>query len=157
MRRPASIARYALVALFAATLAPMLAFADPEADKAAIAARLETWAAAFNAHDAAAACDIFAPDLVATVRGAPERGRDAVCAGIASALADRTRTLRYVPDIREILVSGDLAVVRLAWSLTVARGPVPALQKEPGLDVFRRGPDGRWRIIRFLAYSNAPD
>ena len=88
---------------------------------------------------------------------AAERNRDAVCGQIASALADRTRTMRYAPDIREILVSGDLAVVRLVWTLTVARGPTPAVQKEPGLDGFRRGPDGQWRIIRFLAYSNAPD
>lgn len=157
MRPPASTAAFALLAGLAAAFACRGALADPEADKAAIAARLAAWAEAFNARDARGACDIFAPDLVATVRGAPERGRDAVCAKIASALANRAGTLRYVPDIREILVSGDLAVVRLVWSLTVARGPRPALQTEPGLDVFRRGPDGQWRIIRFLAYSDAPD
>ncbi len=141
----------------AGALAPASAVADVEADKAAIAARLKAWADAFNARDAAGACAIFAPDLAATVRGAPERRRDAVCARIASTLADRTRDLRYTPDIQEILVSGDLAVVRLVWMLTVARGPTPAVQKEPGFDVFRRGPDGQWRIIRFIAYNNAPD
>ncbi len=161
MRRLDLLARSLLgataLAGLSTVLAPASADADVEADKAAIAARLKAWADAFNARDAAEACDIFTPDLVATVRGAPKRGRDAVCAQIASALADRTRTLRYAPDIEEILVSGDLAVVRLVWTLTVARGPTPAVQKEPGLDVFRRGPDGRWSIIRFLAYSNAPD
>lgn len=154
MRLAALIAGFALLP---ALLGPSTALADAEADKAVIAARLKSWADAFNARDAAGACDIFAADLVATVRGAPDRGRDAVCAGIASALADRTRAMRYAPDIREVLVSGDLGVVRLVWTLTVARGPTPAVQKEPGLDVFRRGPDGAWRIIRFLAYSNAVD
>jgi steroid delta-isomerase len=25
--------------------------------------------------------------------------------------------------------------------------------KEPGLDVFRRQPDGKWRIARYMAYE----
>ena len=27
---------------------------------------------------------------------------------------------------------------------------------EPGLDLFRREGDGRWRIIRYLAYEDTP-
>ncbi|MGO9421744.1 YybH family protein [Roseiarcus sp.] len=149
--RPALTA--GLIGIFA--LSP--ARADPDADKTAIAARLKAWADAFNARDAIEACDIFAPDLLSTMRGRADEGRDGVCRRIASALADRTRTIRYAPDIQEILVSGDLAFVRLVWSVTVQRGPSPAASKESGLDVFRRGPDGRWSIIRFLAYSNALD
>ena len=150
----------ALPVLFAgllAALAPAPALADAEADEAAIAARLGAWAEAFNARDASRICDLFAADLVSSMRGRPDEGRDAVCRRIASALADRGATLRYTPDIEEILVSGDLAVVRLVWTVTIQRGPSPAVTKEPGLDVFRREPDGQWRIIRFLAYSNAPD
>ncbi len=150
----------ALPVLFAgllAALAPAPALADAEADEAAIAARLGAWAEAFNARDASRTCDLFAADLVSSMRGRPDEGRDAVCRRIASALADRGATLRYTPDIEEILVSGDLAVVRLVWTVTIQRGPSPAVTKEPGLDVFRREPDGQWRIIRFLAYSNAPD
>ena len=150
----------ALPVLFAgllAALAPAPALADAEADKAAIAARLGAWAEAFNARDASRSCDLFAADLVSSMRGRPDEGRDAVCRRIASALADRGVTLRYTPDIEEILVSGDLAVVRLVWAVTIQRGPSPAVTKEPGLDVFRREPDGQWRIFRFLAYSNAPD
>jgi steroid delta-isomerase len=65
--------------------------------------------------------------------------------------------MRYAPEIKAILVSGDLAVVRLVWSVMVQRGPTPAVSTESGLDVFRREPDGQWRIVRFLAFSNAPD
>ena len=55
-------------------------------------------------------------------------------------------------------MSGDLAVVRLVWTASVRRrGPLPRVTKEPGLDVFRRQPDGRWAISRFLAFSNALD
>jgi steroid delta-isomerase len=145
---------------FLGLLAPLActpALADAEADKAAIAGRLEAWADAFNARDVARTCDLFSADLASTMRGRADEGRDAVCRRIASALADRGVTMRYAPDIHEILVSGDLAVVRLVWSVTVQRGPKPAVSKEPGLDVFRREPDGQWRIIRFLAFSNAPD
>jgi uncharacterized protein (TIGR02246 family) len=131
--------------------------ADVEADKAAIAARLQDFTAAFNARDAAGACDIFAPDLVSTMRGRPDNGREAVCKRIAAALADRTKTMIYAPDIEEIIVSGDLAAVRLIWNVAETEGGATRVSKEPGLDVFRRQPDGKWSIARFLAFSNEPD
>jgi steroid delta-isomerase len=157
MSRFAPIARRLLVAAFLTALPLAPATADVEADKAAIAAQLTSWAAAFNVRDAAGACAIFSADLVSTMRGRPDEGRSAVCRRIASALVDRGMTMRYAPDVKEIIVSGDLAVVRLVWSVTIQRGASPAVSKEPGLDVFRREPDGQWRIIRFLAFSNAPD
>ena len=107
----------------ALSLAP--AFADAADDKAAITARLEAWADAFNARDAIRTCDLFSADLVSTMRGRPDEGRDAVCRRIAAALADRHLTMRYAPEIEEMLVSGDLAVVRLVWLMTVQRGPRP--------------------------------
>jgi uncharacterized protein (TIGR02246 family) len=131
--------------------------ADVEADKAAIAARLQDFTAAFNARDAAGACEIFAPDLVSTMRGRPDNGRDAVCKRIAAALADRSKIMRYAPDIEEIIASGDLAVVRLVWNVTETRSGATRVSHEPGLDVFRRQPDGRWSIARFLAFSTEPD
>ena len=39
------------------------ALADPAADEAAIRQRFLDWTAAFNARDAAGACDLFAPGL----------------------------------------------------------------------------------------------
>lgn len=154
MRRFASTA--GLIGLLMAP-APAPAAADAAADQAAIAARLAAWTDAFNARDAARACELFSADLTSTMRGRPDEGRDAVCARIAKTLADRSLSLRYAPDILEIIVSGDLAVVRLVWSATVKRGPRPVVSKEPGLDVFRREADGQWRITRFLAFSDAPD
>ncbi len=157
MRRFRILARPLFAAMALAGLMCAPALSDPEADKAAIAARLQAWAEAVNARDAVKACDLYAPDLVASVRGSSERGREAVCGAIGSTLADRTRTVRYAPEIEEILVSGDLAVARLTWTLTLARGPKPAVQKEPSLAVFRRDADGRWSVIRFMTYNSAPD
>jgi len=142
-------------ALTLGTAAPTLA--DVVSDAAAISGRLRDWAEAFNARDATLACGLFAPDLIATVRGAPVRGRASVCSRLAAAMADPNERMRYVPDIQEIIVSGDLAVVRLVWTLTVQRGATSRTSEEPGLDIFRRQHDGAWSIIRYMAFSTDPD
>jgi uncharacterized protein (TIGR02246 family) len=151
-RRPFSWLAAGVGLLLAAAPVPS-AFADVEPDKAAIAARLQRWTEAFNARDATRTCDLFAPDLVASVRGAPDRGRDAICAQIAAALAHPKRRSTYAAEIREILVSGNLAVVRLVWTLNVQTGEATHTSQEPGIDVFRREPNGSWAIIRYLAFS----
>ena len=71
-----------------------------------------------------------------------------MCSRLNRALDDRSRTLTYAFDIKEIIVSGDMAVVRLVWTAQVSRDGSPQVTetKEPGLDVFRRQPDGTWRI-----------
>lgn len=126
--------------------------ADRASDRAAIAARLQGWAAAFNARDAAGACDLFAPDLVSMVPGAPEAGRDAVCKRLAAALAKPDMRLRYSPEICDIIVSGDIAVARLFWTLTAERNGKRETSTEAGMDLFRRQPDGKWSIIRFMSF-----
>jgi ketosteroid isomerase-like protein len=85
------------------------------------------------------------------------RGKKATCDRIAAALADDTRRLTYSADIEEIIVSGDLAAVRLVWTFRVRKGGEDRVSREPGLDLFRRQPDGAWRIARFLAYSEERD
>ncbi len=145
---------YALVLVLAA--APR-ARADAQNDAAAISKRLRDWAADFNARNAAGVCGLFAPDLIATVRGAADRGREELCRHLAQVLADQSRRLSYTPDIREIVVSGDLAFVRLVWTLEVEQRGVRHTSQEPGLDIFRRQPNGEWSISRFLAYSTDPD
>ena len=77
---------------------------------------------------------------------------------VAAPLAGRqSKRYVYALDIREIIVSGDLAVVRLAWTLTVTlpNGQI-VTSVEPGMDVLRKSPDGQWKIIRYIAYE-APE
>jgi hypothetical protein len=71
------------------------------------------------------------------------------------ALGDKTRSWTYArPDIREILVFGDSAVVRLSWISTVMGGPEGAVKSvEPGMDLFRRQPDDSWKIMRYMSFS----
>ena len=124
--------------------------------QAAIRATLTQWMADFNAGRADKVCDLFATDLVAQYRGQPERDYAALCDLLKRSLGDRNKSYRYALAIKEILVEGDLAMVRLTWTLT-ARGKDTAGEttaEEPGMDIFRRQSDGTWKISRYLAYES---
>ncbi len=133
-----------------------VARADEDTDKLAITDRLQQWTRAFNARDDVGVCDIFASDLVSTAPGALNAGRNSVCKRLATLLADPSLRLRYRPDIKEIIVSGDIAVVRLVWTLTSEKDGKARDDLETGMDLFRRQADGRWSIIRFVAFSTSP-
>jgi steroid delta-isomerase len=77
-----------------------------------------------------------------------------LCARLRHALADTTQSLRYELKIKikEIIVSGDLAIVRLTWTSTLTKGARQESTDETGLDVFGHQPDGSWKIIRYIAY-----
>jgi steroid delta-isomerase len=140
--------------LAAAAVSSAAAQSDAEAEKA-IRDALSRWTADFNARDATRICDLFAPDLRYDFRGFPERDYNAMCSLLHAALGDRSKTLTYSFDIKEIIVSGDMAIVRLVWTSRVSREGASQVTetKEPGLDVFRRQPDGKWRIARYMAYE----
>jgi len=121
----------------------------------AIRNALSRWTSEFNAGDAAHICDLFAKDLLYDYRGFPERDYEALCTLLRRSLADQTKKFAYSLNIKEIMIAGDLAVVRLVWTLKVTVvGAANAVEtKEPGLDVFRRQPDGSWKIVRYVAYE----
>ncbi|WP_158936901.1 SgcJ/EcaC family oxidoreductase [Burkholderia sp. S171] len=132
--------------------------ADVDSDKAAITERLQRWAVAFNARDAAGVCDLFASDLISTVPEVLDGSRDALCGKLSAVLAKPGLQLHYdSPDIREIIVSGDIAVVRLFWTLTAQKGGESSVSSEAGMDIFKRQPDGKWSIARFISFSATPN
>jgi uncharacterized protein (TIGR02246 family) len=149
--------RHFLATLLACSVFSIGAAAQTSAGEAETAIRraLAQWTADFNARDTARICDLFAPDLVYDYRGFPERTHADLCGLLLKSLADRTKQFTYALDIKEIIVSGDMAVVRLVWTLTTTLpgSSTPMVSKEPGLDVFRRQPDGNWRIVRYIAYE----
>ena len=75
------------------------------------------------------------------------------CQLLKSALTDPTSKYSYALDIKEILVFGEVAIVRLVWTLTVKQDGSETTSLEPGMDVFRRQADGTWKIIRYIAYE----
>jgi uncharacterized protein (TIGR02246 family) len=132
--------------------APSRCRADDAA--AEIRAALAQWTEDFNARRADKVCDLFAKEARADVAGAPERDYAAICDVLTRSLNDKTRHYHYAMDIDEILVFGEVAVVRLVWTLTIkdADGST-ATSVEPGMDIFQKQPDGSWRIIRYMSYE----
>ena len=141
MRRALAIALFALL--------PFAARAD---DAGEIRARIETWTDDFNAKRIAPVCDLFSKDLISTVRGQGDLGYAERCDILTTSLNDAARSFHYEVDIHEVIVSGDLAVVRLTWTLFVT--PMNVTAVEPGIDVFRKEADGAWRIVRYLSYED---
>lgn len=142
------------MALAAATSAD----ADSATDKAAIRERLQHWTAAFNARDAAGTCDLFAPDLVYSVPQMIHGTRESMCTNLTKLFDTPRLQLHYdTPAIHEIIISGDVAIVRLTWTLTTQTGAGRDVTKEEGRDIFRRQLDGRWSIARFIAFGTQPN
>jgi ketosteroid isomerase-like protein len=151
MPKLGAVATFALIAL----LEPATAQSGGPAE-AAITDALMNWTRHFNSGAVEEICGLFAPNLRYDYRGQPERGFEDVCGLLRRSLSDRTRHYSYSLEIKEIIVSGDLAVVRLLWTLTVkpAGSGDETVSEEPGMDIFRKHPDGSWKIVRYIAYEN---
>jgi steroid delta-isomerase len=143
----ASISTIALLAAALAAQADM----GPTEDVALIRTTLERWTDDFNNKRSDKVCDLFARDTIADFRGQPERGYDEICQLLQQSLTDQAKTFTYALEIKEVIVAGDLAAVRLEWTLQIA--PLNVTSVEPGMDIFRRDADGKWRILRYLAYE----
>ena len=141
-------------ALIAAALAIAPAAAQPSAE-AEIRAAFAQWTDDFNARRADKVCDLFARSLISNYRGVPERGYDRQCQILNEALTARDRRFHYALTIKEILVFGEIAIARIVWTLTIRETATgkETIVIEPGLDVFRRDADGKWRIFRYIAYD----
>jgi uncharacterized protein (TIGR02246 family) len=129
---------------------------DPAADKTAITAALRQWPNDFNAKNSAGVCGLFTEDVVLAYPGGEDRDRGELCARMHTLFDAPDKRFGYAqPDIREVLVDGDLATVKLFWTLTVTdkSGKVLDTGVEDGLDVFRRQPDGSWKIHDSHAFT----
>jgi len=145
------------VVVAAASTVTASARADSTADEAAITQRLKIWTEAFNAKDSAGTCGLFAADLVYSLPGIDQGSRDRLCGNLNRLFAKSDRQLQYGnPDIHEIIVEGNLAIVRLTWTLTVQVNGAADTTTEEGIDIFRRQADGRWSIARFIAFTTRP-
>jgi uncharacterized protein (TIGR02246 family) len=147
----ANVLGFALLTL--ALLPPLSASADESAE-AAIRSALAQWTQDFNGRNTEKVCSLFAQDLRYDFRGYPERDYRDICDRMQRSLSDTSKAYSYDLDVREIIVSGEIAVVRLVWKLTVTLpNGQQVVSVEPGMDVFRKEPDGAWKIIRYIAYE----
>jgi ketosteroid isomerase-like protein len=127
-----------------------------EGGAAVIRAELDAWTQAFNAREVDKICGIFSEDLRYKFGEVPDRGYNDVCTALRRSLGDATHRSHYTLDLREILVYGGIAVVRLIWTLDESKegSSVTVRSLEPGMDIFQHQKDGRWKIIRYLAYTS---
>jgi uncharacterized protein (TIGR02246 family) len=132
----------------------------PETARNEIRVTLQNWTKDFNAGNASRVCALFAPDLIANYQGQPAGDYRSICAQLRASLNDSVKSYHYSLRIKEIMVCGDLAIARLRWRLRVSQKSVQGENSidETSLDIFRRQPDGSWKISRFNAYpSSAKD
>ncbi len=156
--RPKGYAPPALAAIAIALFTWLVpAFAADTADGATtIRAELAAWTQAYNTRQADKVCGIFSEDLRYKFGELQDRGYNDVCTALHRLLGDETHHSHYTLDLREILVYGDIAVVRLIWTLDSSHAGSSATVRtlEPGMDIFKRQNDGTWKIIRYLAYTS---
>ena len=146
----------AMLAACALLLAhPLRAETDPET---AVRTALEQWRQDFNARKSDHICNLFSPELIYDFQGLPEQNYSLLCDRLHKALAGGTPNITYGLRIKEVVISGDLAIVRLTWISTVtAADGTQGTDDEQGLDVFARQADGSWKIIRYIAYPENPE
>jgi uncharacterized protein (TIGR02246 family) len=138
--------------LFSVTASPFPAEAvapSDATDRSEIQTLFTQWEKDYNSGNLSATCSVFAPDLI--VRGAnlPDKDFEAMCAHLKDQMQRRDVAFKYVGlDIEEILISGDLAVVRavLTYTLTDLKSKEKSQFKEIELDVLKRQEDGKWKI-----------
>ena len=117
--------------------------------------RLQKWPEDFNAKNIKEVCGLFASDLIASYPGTADRNYEEMCRNLTATLTNPDKIFRYeAPKIEQIIIEGNMAVVRLIWTLRTStqNGSETELIKEKGLDVFKRQADGTWRIAISYAY-----
>jgi ketosteroid isomerase-like protein len=125
--------------------------------KVAITQVLNKWPQDFNAKNIQAVCELYAPDVVAMYQGQPDRNYDDLCDQLKASMNNAELIFHYeTPTIQQILIEGDLAIVRVIWTLRISdkKQVIRDVIREKGLDIFRHEPDGSWKVIISFAYPD---
>jgi len=122
-------------------------------DEAAIRQSLADWLKAFNGGDYAKAVEVWAPDM----RGWGDDGEDSYQREMDGArktpkVADPK--WHYAMRIDEVMVEGDMAVVHDTWTEI---DPTGKARTFGSFEVWRRQPDKRWKISRWIDGTSTPD
>ena len=137
-----------MIAAFSLALATA---ACPPATQASLRETFDAWVAAYDARDLEGAMAIFDPNVVFQFQGAPDQGF--LENGYRRDFAHADASQRWRPSFESVIVSGDLADMFSTWRLEVTQsGQARIAQTNRGVDVFKRGEDCRWRIVRSLNY-----
>jgi ketosteroid isomerase-like protein len=133
-----------------------------QADSSAIRASIERGARGFMQGAPDTILAHYAPDVILSYPGIPDQDYATLARGYGE-LRTRPPDVSAVtmPAFDEILVDGNLAVVRLRWRTTIS---VAATDTAPArvatrflrdLQVWRRESSGAWRFIRGMHYRDS--
>lgn len=131
------------------------AAAAHEKDLAAVRQAVLAMGEAFNARDPEALMALHAKDVILTDPGIPDQSYETLTKTYAALRKLRPGvTVTTSATIEEILLSGDLAVVRIIWTTT--ESPRNSTRFMKGLQVWRRESDGSWKFARGMNFRTAP-
>lgn len=109
----------------------------------------------FNAKDPDGIMSLYAPDVLISYPGIPDMGYEDFAKAYAG-LRNPTPgvTVKTSPTIEEVLVSGDLGVIRIIWNTTTTETNPPRehTRQMKDLQVWRRQADGSWKLSRGMHY-----
>jgi len=110
---------------------------------------LARWVEAANRGNWKEAVKIWAPDLVGWYPGTPD---DTYARETESASKAGPPRTHFELEIKEVIVSGTLAVVRDIWKFSLVGDSDKAkVETVKSFEVWRRQPDGAWRICRWIS------
>lgn len=115
---------------------------------------IETYTNAVNSATGRQAIALFARDIITSYPGVPDSTYQTLVDHYSRIGSDPNVKVQTRPDIEEILVSGDLGIVRVVWNTTVTTFDPPSTAKRQmkDLQVWRREPDGRWLFARGIHF-----
>ncbi len=149
--RSGAVAIFALAVLVTSCTPPPATIS--EADKAAIEASTNEWAAAAEKNDWAAVAMLYTEDAVAMAPNAPASvGRAAVQASFETfpPLTSMNLTVEYVQGV------GDLAYVIGSYTLTMMVGEEELDDRGKYVEIRRKQADGKWLIAADIYNSDVP-
>ena len=115
-------------------------------DELAIRNLIATWLKASQAGDLETVLGLMTDDVVFMVPGRDPFGKEAFAAMSASIKDVR---MEGTSEIKELKVLGDWAYVRSHLTVTMTpTGGTPMRRAGYTLTIFRREPDGKWRLAR---------
>jgi ketosteroid isomerase-like protein len=108
---------------------------------------------ALNRRDLEGMVASISPDLVLSYPGIADMGYESLKRAYAEMIAPGGASVTTVPTIEEVLVSGDLAVVRVTWTTTIASGPSDQkTRRTRDMQIWRRDDRREWKFIRGMHY-----
>ncbi len=115
-------------------------------DERAIRDLIATWLSASAAGDTAKVLSLMSEDVIFLVAGR-SFGKEEFEASQGILASHRLETSS---EVKEVVVSRDLAYARtdLTVTMTPLAGGPSQRRSGPTLSIFRRGPDGRWVLVR---------